>query len=356
MIKKPNSIKPGNTIGITAPSFGAATEPYSVLIDIAIKNLQDRGYKILEGKTSRMGDGKGISTDPMVTSAELMQFYKDDSIDAIISAGGGELMNETITHVDFDELRNCKPKWFIGYSDNTNFIFPLVTISRTMGIYGPCINGYGKNWEDTEKDAFALLEGTKTEFKGYDMYAYNDEPSDPEEAIDYDKLMNYNLNMKKVLKSFDCSSMRAVQVDESVNLSCKGILLGGCLDILTNICGTRFDRVKGFKEEYKDIIWVMEACDLSVMAYRRALWNLREAGWFDGAKGFIIGRARGARGGEFTGVNEYNAVTDMLECFGAPIIMDADIGHISPMLPVVMGAEATVSAMGNDLSLIYTSL
>ena len=36
MIRRPESIKKGNTIGITAPSFGAATEPYSVLIDIAI--------------------------------------------------------------------------------------------------------------------------------------------------------------------------------------------------------------------------------------------------------------------------------------------------------------------------------
>ena len=89
------------------------------------------------------------------------------------------------------------------------------------------------------------------------------------------------------------------------------------------------------------------------MSYRRALWNLREAGWFDDAKGFIIGRARGARGEEFTGVDEYNAVTDILEGFGVPIIMDADIGHISPMLPVIMGAEAFVSAKGNDLRIKY---
>lgn len=353
MIRRPESIKKGNTIGITAPSFGAATEPYSVLIDIAIKNLKERGYNIIEGKTARMGDGKGISTDPKVTSAELMEFYKSDAIDAIISAGGGELMNETITYVDFEELKNCKPKWYIGYSDNTHFIFPLVTISGTMGIYGPCINGYGKTWEDTENDAFALLEGTKTDFKGYDMYSYSDEPSDPDAPIDYDKLMTYDLNQKKILSSFDCSSKKAVKVDETKELKCEGMLLGGCLDVLFDIVGTRFDNMKEFKREHKDIIWVLEECDLNVMSYRRALWNLREAGWFDDAKGFIIGRARGARGEEFTGVDEYNAVTDILEGFGVPIIMDADIGHISPMLPVIMGAEAIVSAKGNDLRIKY---
>ncbi len=353
MIRRPESIKPGDVIGITAPSFGAATEPYSVLIDYSIKNLKARGYKIVEGMTARMGDGKGISTDPKVTAAELTEFYKRNDIDVIISAGGGELMNETITGIDFDDLRNAKPKWFIGYSDNTHFLFPLVTISETMGIYGPCINGYGKTWEDTENDAFALLEGTKSVFKGYDMYSFDDSPSDPDAPIDYDKLMTYDLNYKKVLSSFDCSSKKAVKVDENKELSCDGILLGGCLDVLFDICGTRFDRVKEFKKKYTDIIWVLENCDLNVMSYRRALWNLREAGWFDGAKGFVFGRARAARGQEFSGVDEYNAVTDILEGFGVPIIMDADIGHISPMLPVILGADAHVSAIGNDFTIEY---
>ena len=64
MIRKPDSIKKGDTIGITAPSFGAAIEPYSFLIDIAENRIKVRGYNIIEGKTARMGDGLGISTDP----------------------------------------------------------------------------------------------------------------------------------------------------------------------------------------------------------------------------------------------------------------------------------------------------
>ena len=182
MIKRPKSIGPGSVIGITAPSFGCAKEPYSYLIDVAIENITKRGYKILEGKTARLGDGIGISTDPKVAAAELTEFYKRDDIYAIISAGGGELMNETITYVDFEELKSAKPKWFVGYSDNTNFIFPLVTITGVQGIYGPCISGYGKVFEATEEDAFALLEGTKNEFKGYDSFVKEPEKTDECEA------------------------------------------------------------------------------------------------------------------------------------------------------------------------------
>ena len=80
MIKRPGNIKSGDTIGITAPSFGASIEPYSLLIDIAEDNLRNRGYRIVEGRTARLGDGIGISTDPKVCGAELMDFYKRDDI------------------------------------------------------------------------------------------------------------------------------------------------------------------------------------------------------------------------------------------------------------------------------------
>ena len=351
-VRMPNSIKPGDCIGITAPSFGASIEPYSVYIDIGEKILRDRGYKITEGRTARLGDGKGISTDPKVAAAELVEFYKSESIDAIISAGGGELMNETITNIDFDDLKSARPKWFVGYSDNTNFIFPMVTIADTCGIYGPCINGYAKEWEDTEKDVFAILEGTKKDFAGYDQFE-REEPSKGPEEYNYDVLYRYNLNTKKELSNYDCAEGIAKKSGEDKSFKMNGILLGGCLDVLANLVGTRFDRVKEFKKNHEDIIWVLEACDFNVMSYRRAIWNLREAGWFDNARGFIIGRPLSCHGEVFTGVDEYNAVTDVLECFKVPIIMDADIGHIDPMLPVIMGAEAEVKVRGNDLRIEY---
>ena len=373
MIKRPKSIGPGSVIGITAPSFGCAREPYSYLIDVAIENITKRGYKILEGKTARLGDGIGISTDPKVAAAELTEFYKRDDIDAIISAGGGELMNETITYVDFEELKSAKPKWFVGYSDNTNFIFPLVTITGVQGIYGPCISGYGKVFEATEEDAFALLEGTKNEFKGYDSFVKEPEKTDESEAealtdtepeddlfskpreeiLKVLREYRFELNEKKVLTSFSCDGGKAVKLSSGDKVSVSGILLGGCLEVLENLVGTRFDRVKEFKKENKDIIWVLEKCEMNPMSYRRSLWNLREAGWFDGAAGFIIGRPGNFFDGDMMGVDRFNAVTDILAPIGAPIIMDADIGHVNPMLPVIMGADAHVTAVGNDLNIKY---
>lgn len=352
MIKRPEYIKSGDTIGVTAPSFGPATEPYSLMYPISKDNIEKRGYKLIAGDTTFKCDGLGISTDPEVTGKELMDFYKREDIDAIISAGGGELMCETISNMDFEELRQYKPKWFVGYSDNTNFIFPLVTITGVQGIYGPCINGYAKKWEKTEYDCFALLEGAKSSFDGYDRFVDPDlEEEAPEVYTDEYLRAPYAVNADRELVIYKSADGVLRRTDDPLEM--KGMLLGGCLDILVNICGTRFDRMKDFIKENGEIIWVFEACDLTPMSIRRSLWNLREAGWLDSAAGFIIGRPRTSWRQNMMGVDQYNAVTDILKNFGKDIIMDAEIGHIDPMLPVVMGAEARVCADPKNLNVTY---
>ena len=357
MIKRPSYIKPGMNIGVTAPSFGPSSEPYSLMYVLSRKRLEERGYNIIEGeKTLFKSDGLGINTDPKVAAEELVEFYKRKDVDAIISAGGGELMNETITNVDFEALKSSEPKWFLGYSDNTNFIFPLVTITHVQGIYGPCISGFSKVWEKPEEDAIALLEGTKTSFTGYERFVDPFlENSHEEEKVYTDEILSapYAYNSDKILKTFEPEGKKLTQVSGDKEIEMKGILLGGCLDILVNFCGTRFDRMKEFNKENPNIIWVLEACDLTPMSIRRSLWNLREAGWFDSACGFVIGRPYSSWNKDMMGVNAYNAVTDVLAPLSVPVIMDADIGHIDPMLPVVMGADAKVSAKGNLFTVEY---
>ena len=157
-------------MGLVAPSFGATIEPYSTRLAAAIPRFEARGYKVRCADSVYKSDGLGISTDPRSAAEDVMRFYLDDGIDALLSVGGGELMNETISHIDFEALASAKPKWFMGYSDNTNFIMPMATIAGVPGIYGPCATSFGKEWEQPERYSFALLEGTEHVVKGYDLF------------------------------------------------------------------------------------------------------------------------------------------------------------------------------------------
>lgn len=54
-------------------------------------------------------------------------------------------MCEILDYVDFDKIRKADPKWYLGYSDNTNFTFLLTTLCDTASIYGPCAGSLRRN-------------------------------------------------------------------------------------------------------------------------------------------------------------------------------------------------------------------
>ena len=346
-MKKPKFIKPGDTIGLVAPSFGAGMEPYITRLAAAIKNFENRGYHVVCADSCYKSDGLGISTNPEDAAADVMKFYLDDKIDALISVGGGELMNETISCMDFERLKEADPKWYMGYSDNTNMIFPMAVLCDTPGIYGPCAGGFGKPWEDTEDASFALLEGTCLTVRGYDKF---ERPDCYDGMEDVDPLARYLLTEPKILKNYLPDGKTLVPAPAEEKISFEGLLLGGCLDVLENLSGTKYDNVKKYVERGEKIIWVMEACDLNPMSIRRTVWHLKQQGWFNTAAGFLIGRPLASFEQDMMGVNAYNAVTDVIRDLQVPVIMDADIGHIDPMMPLIIGSRAGVTAENNNLT------
>ena len=84
---------------------------------------------------------------------------------------GGELMCEILPYIDFEKIRNSEPKWFLGYSDNTNLIFLLATLCDTAAIYGPCAAAFGMEpWHDSLKDAMGILKGNIKSAHNYEQW------------------------------------------------------------------------------------------------------------------------------------------------------------------------------------------
>ncbi|MBQ2319750.1 MAG: LD-carboxypeptidase, partial [Lachnospiraceae bacterium] len=273
----PEFLKENGSIGFVAPSFGCNIEPYKSAFDNAQKKFTQMGYKMVVGPNCYEGSGIGISNTPEKCGDELNDFIINSKADVIISCGGGELMCETLDFVDFDSINKAKPIWYMGFSDNTNMTFLLPVLCDTAAIYAPCAPAFGmREWHQSVEDAFKILIGKKSTVNGYDKW--EKESLKTEE----NPLEPYNLTEPRILKSFNCG-------DE---VSMEGRLIGGCLDCLSNLVGTRYDKVREFNNKYKEdgIIWFFEACDLNVMGIRRALWQLKSAGWFENLKGFMVGR------------------------------------------------------------------
>ena len=46
-------------------------------------------------------------------------------------------------------------------------------------------------------------------------------------------------------------------------------------------------------------------------------------------------------------MDQYKAIYEVIKKYNVPVVMDVDIGHIPPMMPIVCGSMATVHAQGN---------
>ena len=127
------------------------------------------------------------------------------------------------------------------------------------------------------------------------------------------RFVGYNLTEKSCISSIPT-------VAKESRLTMRGRLLGGCMDCLINLLGTSFDHVREFNERYSDdgIIWFLEACDLNVMGMRRAMWQMKNAGWFSNVKGFLIGRPAHF-GEEMFGIDHRQALSSLLREFNVPI-------------------------------------
>lgn len=343
-MRYPAFLKENGTIGFVAPSFGCASGSYRAAFDNGLKKLRERGFQVWLGPNCYKEEGIGISAAPKECGKELTEGYLSAENDCLISCGGGELMCEILEYVDFEAVKQASPKWYMGYSDNTNMTFLLATLCDTASVYGPGAAGFGMEpWHSSLEDALAILMGKKKEIKSYGLWE-REKQKDEEHP-----LLPYNCTEKLEIKAFVPDAKGQLRQMPMAQLS--GRLLGGCMDCLVNLTGTCYDKVKEFGERYKKdgILWFLESCDLNVFGIRRAMWQMEQAGWFEHVKGFLIGRPL-CHGQEMMGLDQYEAVLPYARRHQVPVIMDADLGHLPPMMPLITGSMANVTAEGNNLT------
>ena len=340
-MRYPAFLPPNGTIGFVAPSFGCATEPYKSAFLNAQKKWKADGYRIQTGPNCYAEQGIGISNTPEKCGAEIMEMFCGQEADVLISCGGGELMCEILEYVDFPRLAEAEPKWFMGYSDNTNLVYPLVTLCDTAAVYGPCASAFGMEpWHASIDDAFKLLTGEKRVMENYPLWE--------KESLKNEEnpLEPYHVTEPLALKVFTEGQLVEDPGKAGTELRVTGRLLGGCMDCLVNLLGTRYDGTVAFCEKYREdgILWMLEACDLNVMAIRRAMWQMEQAGWFRHVKGFLFGRA--LNGQPMMDLDAYQAVLAVAAKYHVPVLMDLDIGHLPPSMPLICGSMANVASDG----------
>ena len=222
------------------------------------------------------------------------------------------------------------PKWIQGYSDPTGLLYPIITKIDMATIYGYNFKSFAMDpMHISIKYGLDLLTGKCKTFNSFGKYE-----DDRREYITGKESFKLNKKVKWI----------NLKGEDEINL--KGRILGGCTDVLNNILGTKYDGTSKFIEKYKKdgIIWFFDIFELNCEELIRWMWRFKELGYFKYTKGIVFGRTGTAH--SYFEFSLKDVIAQTLYDLNVPIIIDADIGHKLPTIPIINGAMAQIVSKG----------
>lgn len=334
----PHFLQKGDTIGVTAPSDGVTNEQKLNRLNNAIKNINKLGFKVIESDNVRTSE-RGRSSDKITRAKQFEELLKNKEVKLINFSGGGDFLLEILPYIDFN-LISENIKWLQGYSDPTGILYVVTTWLDIATIYGNNFISYGMEpWHKSLENNISIVTSNIIEQNNFDYYE--------QDYMEYiTGLEDYNLSGKVKIKR--------LYSDE--NIEFKGRMIGGCLDVILSLIGTKYDKTLDFLERYKTdgFIWYFDNCELSNDAIIRAMWQLKNALYFKYCKGIIFGRT-----GNDSSYYEVSFKEALQEAFSdiefqnVPIIYGVDIGHKPPQWTIINGALATLKYQDEKLKINF---
>lgn len=322
----PENLKKGDTIGICAPSGGIVEEHKIARLEAAISQLKQMGYQVIETESVRKEE-RGRSADKKQRAKEFIELWEDDKVKLILYAAGGDFLIDMLEELDFEKLKNTKPKWTQGFSDITTLSFLLNTILDIPSMYCESVKDYAmKPLYKNLTDALDIMSGKQVAQTSFEKYEdEHKETTNPYEGYHLTKKVEWN----------NIVGTQPIQM--------QGRALGGCLDCVRNFFGTKYDKIREYTEKYKEegTLWFLECYEMGTAELYRVLWQMKQAEYFKHCKGILFGRTLFTRNDYDITFNE--TVKEVLEDLNIPIICDVDIGHVPPQMAIVNGAILKVT-------------
>lgn len=303
--KAPPYLIKGDTIGLTCPSgFITASECQS-----AITKMQEWGFKIKIGNTIGAKDFTLAGTDEE-RCQDLQRMLDDPEVKAIMLGRGGYGAVRIIDRLNFAKFVQ-HPKWIIGFSDATVF---HLHINRNFGIptlHSKMCNSFPDDFSLADNIQLATIESIRKCLLGENM----------------------------TYKSPAAKDNRAGNA--------KGILIGGNLSLIDNLCGSVSDVNSAgkilFIEDVGEYLYKLDGM----------LWNLKRSGKLSQLKGLIIGnfRIKPDTPGEEFGKNLYEIVNEKVREYTYPVCFDFPVGHVKENYALRCGMmhELKVDHLGGEL-------
>ena len=326
-------------IGIVSLSKGTIGEAFvKHEVDLGLKRLEGMGLEIVFLDNALKGIDY-LYNHPEKRAQDLINAYKDESIDMILCAIGGDDTYRLLPYLfDNDELKNVvNNKIFLGFSDTTTNHFML----HKLGIntfYGQSfladicdldkdINSYTKKYFLELINTGRIKEITPSDTWQHERQDFS------VEAIGT-SLTDYNNQGYELIQG---------------NHQFSGKILGGCIDTIYDMFDNeRYDdsvelcrkyNLFPSLDDWKGKILLLETSEEkpNPEKYLKAIRYLKNTGIFGVLNGILIGKPANEQY-----FDEYKKILKQEINEDLPILANINIGHSTPRCIIPFGVEANV--------------
>ena len=327
-------------IGIVSLSSGVLGEDFVLHeVNIGIERLKEYGIEVEFLPNSKKGI-EFIKNSPEARAKDLIKAFKDDSIDMILCAIGGDDTYRLLPYLfENNELKMAvKQKIFLGFSDTTmnHFMLNKVGIKTFYGqAFLPDVCELSNEMLPYSKRFFEELinTGKIKEIYPSDVW-YNEREDFSEKAIGISMKEHHNSGFE-LLRG---------------NAKFEGQILGGCLDSIFNIFdNSRYEDTVSLCQKYnlfpslnewENKILLLETSEERPKPelFRKMILKLQEYGIFDVISGLIVGKPQNE---EY--YDEYKQILlDEIRNKNLSIVYNINIGHSTPRCIIPFGVDAKV--------------
>lgn len=330
----PPALEPGDTVGLVAPSRPVDDAKVAILRE----RLADRFDLSLRVFETVDRSEEFLRDHPEERAADLERAFRDDDVDAVMAATGGDDQIRLLRHLDGDVFR-ANPKRFYGYSDNDNLRLWLWNLGIVS--YGICAH----------PDLVV----------GDDLHPYTAEYLD--RAFFDDSLGAVEPAERWTDRWYDFESAG----DDRPwfenpgwtwfgEAPASGPVWGGCLEIVE--WQVMADRWLPDPGRLDGAVLALEPSeDLpGAVRFRDLLRSLGERGWLRRFDGVLVGRpAAWSPDGERDHRTYREAIRERVASQlreynpEATAVFGVDFGHTTPTFPLPLGATATLDPVAGSL-------
>ena len=288
---KPAALRPGDTIGIVAPSSNIKDE----MLEQGCRELESLGFRTLF-RADITSTFRYFAGPHERRSAELLEMLRNPAVKAIFCARGGYGSGHLVPQIDADLIR-AHPKIINGASDIT-LLLSVIQRAGVVAFHGPMV-------------ATTLRWGSE----GYERKLLLD-------LLQAGDCVRFPLENTRVLKTG----------------TGEGRLTGGCLSLVVATLGTAYEI------DTSDALLVLEDVDAKPYQIDRMITQLRQAGKFQSVRGVIFGEMLNCSQHPNQGYTLEEVLMDLLRDFEFPILFGFPTGHTSkPNVIVPFGVRARLA-------------